>query len=81
MDQELSGQLEPWPFFRMVSENEPESGCYANHCLYCQAVQAEYLFHDEPGDVFFGISQERKSIQLTRLVGKVHLSGDYEFGV
>jgi hypothetical protein len=81
MDQELSVQLEPWPFFRMVSGNELESGCYANHCPHCRAVQAEYLLHDEPGDVFFGFLQEQKSMQFTRLVGKVRMSGDYEFGV
>jgi hypothetical protein len=32
MDDALSRQLEPWPFFRMVSDSELESGCYANHC-------------------------------------------------
>lgn len=81
MDEKLSGQLEPWLFFRMVSDSEPDGGCYANHCPHCHAVQAEYLLHDEPGDVFFGLSQKWQSMQLTPLVGEVCLSGDYAFGV
>lgn len=57
MDDALAGQLERWPQFRKVTGGDPGEESFANHCPHCGAVQEDTLLHDEPGDVFFGISR------------------------
>jgi hypothetical protein len=76
MDDALAAQLEAWPCLKPI-----ESGCaagdYANHCPHCGAPQEDYLLHEEPGDIFFALSQARPGlIELTPLIGPIQLSGD-----
>ena len=82
MDSVLAGQLERWPYFRPVTARDPEGDCFANHCPHCGAVQEDYLLHEEPGDVFFGVSRaEPGTVEFTPLVGRIQVSGDTSFGV
>jgi Domain of unknown function (DUF5710) len=82
MDSALAKQLERWRFFRKEIGAGSEEGCFSNHCPHCGAMQADYLLHAEPGDVFFGVSREEpESIEFTPLIGRIQLSGDYSFGV
>ncbi len=77
MDAALAAQLEVWPYFKPI-EFGSAAGHYANHCPHCGAAQEDYLLHDEPGDVFFGLSQGgRRGIEFIPLVGSVQMSGDY----
>jgi hypothetical protein len=82
MDSALATQLERWRYFRKGIAVGSEEGYFANHCPHCGALQEDYLLHDEPGDVFFGLSRaEPGSIEFTPLVGRIQLSGDYSFAV
>lgn len=77
MDAALAAQLEVWPYFKPI-EFGGATGRYANHCPHCGAPQEDYLLHDEPGHVFFGLSQGgRRGIEFMPLAGSVQLSGDY----
>jgi hypothetical protein len=81
VDEALAEQLARWPHFKPVGGRHTE-GLFANHCPHCSAVQEDYLLHDEPGDLFFGISHEAPGLlQFTRLAGRIQLSGDYSFEV
>jgi hypothetical protein len=78
MDGALASQLERWRFFRKVSGEGAEDGCFANHCPHCGAVQEDYLLHAEPGDVFFCIPQAQPgSITFTPLSGRIQVSGNW----
>jgi hypothetical protein len=45
-------------------------------------MQADYLLHSEPGDVFFGLAMDAPgAVQFTALEGRVGMSGDYGFGM
>jgi hypothetical protein len=82
MDSAVTTQLARWRYFRKGIGAGPEEGYFANHCPHCGALQEDYLLHDEPGDVFFGLSRaEPGSIEFTALVGRIQLSGDYSFAV
>ena len=77
MDDALAAQLEVWPYFKPIDLGGA-AGDYANHCPHCGAPQEDYLLHDEPGDVFFGLSEAKQgSIEFMPLAGLVQLSGDY----
>ena len=77
MDDALAAQLEVWPYFKPI-ELGGAAGDYANHCPHCGAFQEDYLLHDEPGDVFFGLSEARRQdVEFMPLAGLVQLSGDY----
>ena len=81
MDRALATQLSRWPNFKKVL-GVGDADFFANHCAHCGAVQEEYLLHEEPGDVFFGLSPEEPGgIKFSRLSGAVQASGDYSFGV
>jgi hypothetical protein len=76
MDDALRAQLGAWPHFKRMKLGA-EHGDYANHCPHCGAHQEDYLLHDEPGDVFFGIAESTPGrVKLTALAGQVQLSGD-----
>jgi hypothetical protein len=76
LDDALTAQLEVWPYFKSIDLG-CAAGDYANHCPHCGAPQEDYLLHDEPGDVFFGLSEaSRETIEFTPLSGQVQLSGD-----
>jgi hypothetical protein len=76
MDDALRAQLGVRPHFKRVNLGA-ERGDYANHCPHCGAHQQDYLLHDEPGDVFFGIAESTPgTVKLTPLAGQVQLSGD-----
>ena len=79
MDVALAAQLEVWPHFKPIDlRGEPSD--YANHCPQCGAPQEDYLLHDEPGDVFFGLSEARPpGIEFMPLAGLVQLSADYTY--
>jgi hypothetical protein len=82
MDGALAAQLQRWPHFRKAIDGDSEDGCFANHCPHCGALQEDYLLHDEPGDVFFGMSNAAPgSVELTPLTGRIQLSGDCSFEV
>ena len=77
MDDALAGQLEVWPYFKPI-ELGRAAGDYANHCPHCGAPQEDYRLHDEPGDVFFGLSgAAQRDIEFIPLAGRVQCSGDY----
>ncbi len=77
IDNALAAQLEVWPYFKRI-EVGGAAGDYANHCPHCGAPQEDYLLHDEPGDVFFGLSKARsRGVEFMPLAGLVQLSGDY----
>ncbi|HEY0747789.1 MAG TPA: DUF5710 domain-containing protein [Steroidobacteraceae bacterium] len=76
MDEALSAQLGAWPHFKRMNLGS-KRGDYANHCPHCGAHHEDYVLHDEPGDVFFGIAESTPgTIKLTPLAGRVRLSGD-----
>lgn len=79
VDEALSKELRRWPNFVQHLTDE-QDGIFENHCPECAAVQEDYLLHDEPGDVFFGLSRvPAGSIRFTSLQGEFRLSGDYSF--
>jgi hypothetical protein len=82
LDSALERQLAPWPAFKQVGEPGSQAGYFANHCPRCGALQEDYLLHDEPGDPFFSIpTAPPDAVELTPLVGRIQLSGDYHFEV
>jgi len=85
MDGGLAKLIERWSCYRKGVEGDVEDaqeGSFANHCPHCGAVQADYLLHSEPGDVFFGLAMDAPGgVEFTALEGRVGMSGDYGFGV
>jgi hypothetical protein len=85
MDGVLAKLIERWPCYRKGAGEDVEDaakGSFANHCPHCGAMQADYLLHSEPGDVFFGLAMDTPGeVQFTALEGRVGMSGDYGFGV
>ncbi len=85
MDGGLAKLIERWPCYRKGVDGDVEDaqeGSFANHCPHCGAVQADYLLHSEPGDVFFGLAMDAPGgVEFTALEGRVGMSGDYGFGV
>ena len=82
MDGVLAKLIERWPCYRKGGGEDAEEGNFANHCPHCGAMQADYLLHSEPEDVFFGLAMETPgAVEFTALDGRVRLSGDYGFGV
>jgi len=81
MDEALTRQLTPWPNYHAAG-GDAEAGVVVNHCPHCGAAQEDYLLHAEPGEVFFCIPRaEPGSVTLTRLQGRIRVSGDVGFGV
>jgi hypothetical protein len=85
MDGMLAKLIERWPCYRKgVGEDaqDAQEGSFANHCPHCGAMQADYLLHSEPGDVFFGLAMDTPgAVEFTALEGRMGMSGDYGFGV
>ena len=78
LDGALAAQLERWPFFRKGVGAIPGDEGFANDCPFCDARQEDYLLHEEPGDVFFGIAQTQSGMaEFTPLMGRVQMSGDW----
>ena len=82
MDGVLAKLIERWPCYRKGVGEDAEGGNFANHCPHCGAMQADYLLHSEPGDVFFGLAMDTPgAVEFTALDGRVGMSGDYGFGM
>ena len=82
MDGVLANLIERWPCYRMGVGEDAGEGNFANHCPHCGAMQADYLLHSEPGDVFFGLAMDTPgAAEFTALEGRVAMSGDYGFGM
>ena len=82
LEDALVRQLEPWPMFRQVYEEEGQGSYFANHCSHCGAVQEDMYLHSEPGDPFFDIPHAAPGVvKLTALEGRVQLSGDESFEI
>jgi hypothetical protein len=85
MDGVLAKLIERWPCYRKgVGEDAAgaQEGSFANHCPHCGAMQADYLLHSEPGDVFFALARDTPgAVEFTALEGRVGMSGDYGFGM
>lgn len=82
MDGVLAQLFERWPHYRQGVGEDAKEGNFANHCPHCGAMQADYLLHSEPGDVFFGLAMDTPgAVEFTALEERVCLSGDYGFGM
>jgi hypothetical protein len=82
MDVILAELMQRWPCHRKGVGEDAGEGNFANHCPHCGAMQADYLLHSEPGDVFFGLAMDTPgAVEFTALEGRVCLSGDYGFGM
>jgi hypothetical protein len=80
MDVALAEQLERWPSSNDGAGTGFDQGSFANNCPHCGALQAEYLLHSEPGDVFFGLSRaESGSVKFIPVAGRVQMGGDFAF--
>lgn len=81
VDAGLAQQLKRWPNFRM-GETDGDQLAFANYCPQCGAMQEEYLLHEEPGDIFFGISREDPGrLIFTPICGRYSIGGNYSFVV
>ena len=82
VDGALAAQLTAWPAFRKVSDHTDDESYFANHCPRCGALQEDLYLHSEPDQPFFCIPRaEPGAVRLTRLEGRVKLSGDESFEV
>jgi hypothetical protein len=74
VDDALEAQLTPWSFFRKTAF------VFCNHCAHCGAPQQDIDLHCEPDGVFFHMdAASRAAMTLTRLVGRIRLSGEETF--
>jgi len=74
VDEELRGQLQRWPGYRMHARE----GLYLNHCPQCGAHQHEADLHEEPDQPFHDLDAAVPvGVELVPLEGRVRLSGDY----
>jgi hypothetical protein len=82
MDEELTQQLKPWPFFRRTRASGNDPGDFANHCPHCGEVQDDLFLHSEPDHPFFDIPHApADSIKLTRLDGTFRFCGSEHFSI
>jgi hypothetical protein len=82
IDGALAAQLAAWPAFREVADHTDDESYFANHCPRCGALQEDLYLHSEPDQPFFSIPRaEPGAVRLTRLEGRVKLSGDESFEV
>jgi hypothetical protein len=82
VDDALAAQLAPWPMFRESYSEIDQGSCFANHCPRCGALQEDLYLHSEPEDPFFSIPNAAPgTVRLTRLLGRVRLSGDESYGI
>ena len=59
-----------------------EENYFANHCPHCGSLQEDLYLHSEPDQPFFSIPRAAPgAVRLTRLEGRVELSGDESFEV
>jgi hypothetical protein len=81
VDDALAAALRPWPSFAFVADSARGGRCYlVNRCSACGAVQRDYFLHCEPAGPFFIVkAADPGSIRLTRIPGRVCLSGDEGF--
>ncbi len=82
MDDSLARQLAPWPLFKKVRGADDHGDYFANHCLYCNALQDDMYLHDEPDDPLYNVQRAPPgAIKLTPLVGEIQLSGSESFEI
>ncbi len=80
IDEALRPQLAGWPHFRFGYSRAAGGRYLANHCPHCRALQGDYFLHCEPGGAFFTLKGAPPGVvKLTRLRGRVRLSGDEGF--
>ena len=81
VDDALAAALRPWAFFGFIADNARGGRHYlVNRCSSCGVVQHDYFLHCEPRGPFFKVERaEAGSITLTRIPGRVYLSGNEGF--